>query len=171
MVVCGHLHKQGEDNKAWRRRWFIINDGSLYYFREVLELTPISQVSLRGAAQPSRSDEGCELTVPTADRKLQLRAPDLAKCEQWRTVLSARNTPMAGFLEKRGQFNTQFKRRWFVFDPDGDLLSYFHEPPEVAPVGMIPLERVRNVPRAVASVRPHRDHACASLTTTRCGST
>ena len=36
----GWLVKQGGQWKSWKRRWFVLNDGCLYYFQHTAENTP-----------------------------------------------------------------------------------------------------------------------------------
>ena len=36
----GWLWKQGGRYKSWKRRWFVLNDGCLYYFQHTAENVP-----------------------------------------------------------------------------------------------------------------------------------
>lgn len=71
--------------------------------------------------------------------------------------LSTLGTPAdkKGYLNKRGEINGSFRRRWFVLR--GNLLFYFKQPDDTEPTGVIVLEN------CVVGVSEHEDHYAFEL--------
>lgn len=166
MPVCGHLEKQGEKHKRWKRRWFLLNEGMLYYFSEVPEFVPVATISLNAAAVSKKDD--LLLDIHTPNRVYHLRAMDKELWEEWLSALQDPSTVLTGFLDKQGAHNKVFRRRWFCLDRG--TLSYFRSAPELTPVGAIDLYEVNAAPQleVQADERSSRRYYFSVQTPGRC---
>ena len=161
-MICGWLFKLGDKHKTWRRRWFLLSEGVLYYFKVVPEFTPIASIDLH----VSRLQEGGqphELQLVTPDRIFSLRAESEELAAQWLAAFR-QGVQIEGWLEKRGRFNTSYRRRWFVADMMQMTLCYFKEPPEFAPLGNIAMSSLAARPQRMDGALKSRSH-CFQLQT------
>jgi len=141
-------------------------DDVLFYFKELPQFEPIATVNLDQDSRVVISGTR-ELQLHTAHRIYRLRAEDEGTSKAWCDALQLRQEALTGFLEKRGQHNVLYRRRWFCFDPDDNVLSYFKDPPEFAPIGAIELRSLRSRPSLmVESSRQQRAH-CFQIETPR----
>lgn len=90
-VKEGYLEKRGKRNKAWRERWFVLQGGSLYYFKNHTKTNAISNIPLADA-----SYRQCEGTIKgrvylfeviTSTRIFQLKASSQEVLVSWMTAL------------------------------------------------------------------------------------
>eukprot|EP00244_Chara_vulgaris_P004284 TRINITY_DN1849_c0_g1_i1.p1 TRINITY_DN1849_c0_g1~~TRINITY_DN1849_c0_g1_i1.p1 ORF type:complete len:150 (-),score=36.71 TRINITY_DN1849_c0_g1_i1:256-705(-) len=71
---CGWLMKQGEYIKTWRRRWFVLKDGKIFWFKEE-RVTPSSKprgiipvnscLTIKGAEETINKPHAFELSTST----------------------------------------------------------------------------------------------------------
>ena len=123
----------------WRKLWFVLNDGCLYYFlspgdADVAEKPPRAIVPL---------DQGLEVLKPLGaapGREFTLVAP---AADKWKAAKQPNShTPLhAGWLRKRGEINTAWRKRYFALfsgvtctdvegeipPPDEPVLMYFKD--------------------------------------------
>lgn len=64
----GWLVKQGGSWKSWKRRWFVLNDGCLYYFQHTAEnvpkgIIPLDQVAVRTVGEEKDSDRPWQFEI------------------------------------------------------------------------------------------------------------
>ncbi|GBG69057.1 hypothetical protein CBR_g3755 [Chara braunii] len=69
---CGWLMKQGEYIKTWRRRWFVLKDGKIFWFKEE-RITPSSKprgvisvnscLTIKGAEETINKPHAFELST------------------------------------------------------------------------------------------------------------
>ena len=86
-LKVGSLYKRGEQNTAWKRRWFTLNERSLTYSEsqsgkasgEIL-LENIDQV--REAEDHEESEPFCSLVICPSST-YSLRADSLADMDEW----------------------------------------------------------------------------------------
>ena len=160
MMHSGHLLKLGGQHRAWRRRWFMLHGGVLYYFKTLPEFAPIKTIDLNTAKLEGLSASR-ELRLITPQRTFLLRAPSAEAAMQWRVAFGEdRDTRSAlmGHMEKRGSFNTDFKQRWFVLDPVLNTIAYFADAPEFAPIGAISLDSIVAPPHLAIEGSQQREH-------------
>ncbi|CAI9767528.1 unnamed protein product [Fraxinus pennsylvanica] len=79
---CGWLMKQGEYIKTWRRRWFVLKQGKLFWFKESdinrgskpRGVIPVANcLTVKGAEDVLNRQFAFELSTSTPDRSLIMR--------------------------------------------------------------------------------------------------
>mmetsp|Transcript_44922 Transcript_44922/g.113190 ORF Transcript_44922/g.113190 Transcript_44922/m.113190 type:complete len:331 (-) Transcript_44922:73-1065(-) len=86
----GWLTKQGSQRKNWKRRWHVLVDNFLFYYKTQKEPTPLGVLHLSGHTIEDASVE-CKrphtLKLRTPERLYFVSADDGKEEEAWRTVL------------------------------------------------------------------------------------
>jgi len=90
-VRSGYLLKQGELNKAWKLRWFELEDDKLKYFKspdksKAINYIPLDQAVVRAATKNVGKDNCFELI--TKQRVYHLVAKSRTEMEDWIKTLS-----------------------------------------------------------------------------------
>ncbi|XP_022667978.1 pleckstrin homology domain-containing family H member 1-like isoform X4 [Varroa destructor] len=84
---CGYLSKLGGPLKTWRKRWFVLREGRLHYYKsegDVLRRKVKGEVVLDEAARVQRTNEGMPtFEVVTARRTFSLTADSMLLMEEW----------------------------------------------------------------------------------------
>ncbi|KJE97607.1 hypothetical protein CAOG_010144 [Capsaspora owczarzaki ATCC 30864] len=154
--MSGFLTKQGGTVKSWRRRWFVLADRTLMYYKaqsDVSKNQPLGRVPLNGFSRIAKNDtlgKQFLFEIFTPRRTYYLSADTEAEMKSWLQVLQnvlkrTSTIPLAlqsdesggaaisGWMTKvkRGSF----KRRWFVLL--GKVLYFYRTPQDSVPLGEI----------------------------------
>nr|XP_032518579.1 uncharacterized protein CG43867 isoform X4 [Danaus plexippus plexippus] len=152
----GHLAKLGGKLKTWRKRWFVLKNGTLSYWKSASDVTrkPQGQIGLGEACKISRNDGGATFEIFTGSRTYYLTADSIATMEDWIRVLQnvqrrnatklllskEDNKPtIQGWLTKVK--NGHAKKSWCVLL--GKMFLYFKSPGDQNPTGQINMRDAR----------------------------
>eukprot|EP01006_Ploeotia_vitrea_P025291 TRINITY_DN58169_c3_g1_i1.p1 TRINITY_DN58169_c3_g1~~TRINITY_DN58169_c3_g1_i1.p1 ORF type:complete len:600 (-),score=313.85 TRINITY_DN58169_c3_g1_i1:30-1829(-) len=87
VVKRGFLTKQGRFVKNWKRRFFVLKEGSLQYYESDKDLVPKGQMSLFGAAvvyvEPPKIDRANCIEISTPARSLFVSASSRESLREW----------------------------------------------------------------------------------------
>ncbi|KAI8432054.1 hypothetical protein MSG28_004573 [Choristoneura fumiferana] len=85
----GHLAKLGGKLKTWRKRWFVLKNGTLSYWKSQSEVArkPQGQIGLGEACKISRNEGAATFEIFTGSRTYYLTADSNATMEDWIRVL------------------------------------------------------------------------------------
>ncbi|XP_022090512.1 pleckstrin homology domain-containing family H member 1-like isoform X2 [Acanthaster planci] len=86
----GWLTKFGGRMKSWKRRWFVLRDGELCYYKSMNESSrkPRGRIPLDTLTKISRSEGSLTFELVTTKRTYYLTAGSSAVMEEWITVLN-----------------------------------------------------------------------------------
>lgn len=152
----GHLAKLGGKLKTWRKRWFVLKNGTLSYWKSQSEVNrkPQGQIGLGEACKISRNEGAATFEIFTGSRTYYLTADSIATMEDWIRVLQnvqRRNATklllskddnkptIQGWLTKVK--NGHAKKSWCVLI--GKMFLYFKSPGEQNPTGQINMRDAR----------------------------
>ncbi|CAG4961694.1 unnamed protein product [Colias eurytheme] len=152
----GHLAKLGGKLKTWRKRWFVLKNGTLSYWKSQSEVSrkPQGQIGLGEACRISRNDGAATFEIFTGSRTYYLTADSIATMEDWIRVLQnvqrrnatklllskEDNKPtIQGWLTKVK--NGHAKKSWCVLL--GKMFLYFKSPGDQNPTGQINMRDAR----------------------------
>eukprot|EP00049_Salpingoeca_infusionum_P014315 m.267527 g.267527 ORF g.267527 m.267527 type:complete len:1528 (+) comp15641_c0_seq2:339-4922(+) len=121
----GFLFKKGEQNTAWKSRWFVLRQTQLLYYQrkdaataKIIDLT--SARSVDPIDESEILDDNC-FKIECHKREWILRADSAADCADWinaiRNVLPAENEILSGMLKKKGEINKEWRMRYFRLTP------------------------------------------------------
>jgi len=84
----GYLYKTGKDNKGWKKRYFIMKENFLYYFKSNKATVPCGTIALQGAKviqgkQDQDSKKGFRFQIQTHHRTFKLAADDQPTMQEW----------------------------------------------------------------------------------------
>mmetsp|Transcript_6443 Transcript_6443/g.19522 ORF Transcript_6443/g.19522 Transcript_6443/m.19522 type:complete len:1618 (-) Transcript_6443:166-5019(-) len=80
----GFLKKRGEGFRNWRKRWFILKDNFLYYFRNEMDPSITGAIPLENyALVPTSSTDGFEFEIRTPQRTYEIKAATEAERTAW----------------------------------------------------------------------------------------
>jgi len=155
-TLKGTLHKRDPNGliKGWKRRWFWLMDGRLYYSKDDAEKIPISFISLRTVTSIGvATSMKFSLFINTPGRTYHLKAGNTSEMQHWINELSIAKLMMdvelskdahgddrfmkTGWMIKRGQIMKNWKRRFFHLR--GGILYYYKTEFSRAKRGKIPL--------------------------------
>lgn len=82
--LSGWLTKQGGGVKSWKRRWCVLKDGFISYFKEAEDTTPLGAIPLEGCNSVTmhHAKTFC-FAVTTPYRMYLLRAESMDQAESW----------------------------------------------------------------------------------------
>eukprot|EP01119_Soliformovum_irregulare_P012190 TRINITY_DN3150_c5_g1_i1.p1 TRINITY_DN3150_c5_g1~~TRINITY_DN3150_c5_g1_i1.p1 ORF type:complete len:634 (-),score=234.50 TRINITY_DN3150_c5_g1_i1:44-1945(-) len=155
---AGWLTKQGGRIKTWRRRWFVLQDNRMYYYRSQKDPVPQGFIPL----------EHCHMRLVHTNNKKHcfeifdpkqpfskthpsffVYADSEAEMQQWmkrlRTLgqkpynIAQSEVIQSGWLVKQGGIVKNWKMRWFVLK--GNYLWYYAQTHHTQPLGCIPINR------------------------------
>ncbi|XP_037873213.1 uncharacterized protein CG43867 isoform X6 [Bombyx mori] len=153
---AGHLAKLGGKLKTWRKRWFVLKNGTLSYWKSQSEVNrkPQGQIGLGEACKISRNEGAATFEIFTGSRTYYLTADSNATMEDWIRVLQnvqrrnatklllskEDNKPtIQGWLTKVK--NGHAKKSWCVLI--GKMFLYFRSPGDQNPTGQINMRDAR----------------------------
>jgi len=99
----GYLTKEGGGFKSWKKRWFVLKDGELHYYKSKGETASLGAISLQTAGHIKISDRkkkvnGFEIATPS--RTYFLAAENEPERNSW---LEALNTAKEDFTKRGGK--------------------------------------------------------------------
>jgi len=129
-TLKGILHKRDPNGliKGWKRRWFWLMDGRLYYSKDDAEKIPISFISLRTVSSIGvATSMKFSLFINTPCRTYHLKASNTSEMQHWINELSIAKLMMdvelskdahgderfmkTGWMIKRGQIRKNWKKK------------------------------------------------------------
>ncbi|GLV35231.1 uncharacterized protein CBL_01620 [Carabus blaptoides fortunei] len=168
----GHLAKLGGKLKTWRKRWFVLKNGILMYWKSQNDVNrkPQGQIVLDEICRITRAEGAATFEISTGKKTYYLTADSIATMEDWIRVLQnvqrrnatklllskEDNKPsVQGWLTKVK--NGHAKKCWCVLI--GKMFLYFKSPSDTNPVGQINMRdaRVEEVDHVSDSDSEERD--------------
>ncbi|XP_031572263.1 pleckstrin homology domain-containing family H member 1-like isoform X2 [Actinia tenebrosa] len=151
----GYLTKLGGRIKNWKKRWFVLEDGKLYYYKTPTDVNrkPLGQVPLDGSCRISRTEGDLTIEVSTPNRTYYLTGETLEEVDEWLRVLHnvmrkftaspllaqmPENEVMSGWITKVK--NGSSKRSWCVLR--GKYLCYYKNEEDTVPYSMANLMEI-----------------------------
>ncbi|XP_068729703.1 pleckstrin homology domain-containing family H member 1-like isoform X1 [Montipora capricornis] len=145
----GYLTKLGGRVKNWKRRWFVLTDGKLYYYKTQNDVNrkPLGQIPLDGTCRIARTDGALTFEVTTPKRTFYLTGDTKEVVDDWLRVLhnvmrKFSSTPlfaqktekevMKGWLTKVKHGSS--KKCWTVLR--GQYLCYYKSEDDMVPFSM-----------------------------------
>ncbi|XP_046599802.1 uncharacterized protein CG43867 isoform X5 [Neodiprion lecontei] len=171
----GHLAKLGGKLKTWRKRWFVLKNGVLTYWKSQNDANrkPQGQIILDEVCRINRAEGAATFEIATGKKTYYLTADCIATMEDWIRVLQnvqrrnatklllskEDNKPtIQGWLTKVK--NGHAKKCWCVLI--GKMFLYFKCPSDTNPIGQINMRdaRVEEVEHVSDSDSEERDAEC-----------
>ncbi|XP_067214955.1 uncharacterized protein CG43867 isoform X5 [Linepithema humile] len=171
----GHLAKLGGKLKTWRKRWFVLKNGVLTYWKSQNDVNrkPQGQIILDEVCRINRAEGAATFEIATGKKTYYLTADCIATMEDWIRVLQnvqrrnatklllskEDNKPsIQGWLTKVK--NGHAKKCWCVLI--GKMFLYFKCPGDTNPIGQINMRdaRVEEVEHVSDSDSEERDAEC-----------
>ncbi|KAL7743559.1 hypothetical protein ACLKA6_013365 [Drosophila palustris] len=152
----GHLAKLGGKLKTWRKRWFVLKNGSLNYWKSQhdIQRKPQGQIQLDEACRISRAEGASTFEIDTGKKVYYLTADSHATMDDWIRVLQnvQRRNATKLLLSRDDQKptvqgwvtkvkNGHAKKCWCVLL--GKMFLYFKAPAETNPLGQINMRDAR----------------------------
>ncbi|XP_015126234.1 uncharacterized protein CG43867 isoform X6 [Diachasma alloeum] len=172
---AGHLAKLGGKLKTWRKRWFVLKNGVLVYWKSQNDVNrkPQGQILLDEVCRINRAEGAATFEIATGKKTYYLTADCIATMEDWIRVLQnvqrrnatklllsrEDNKPtIQGWLTKVK--NGHAKKCWCVLI--GKMFLYFKCPSDTNPIGQINMRdaRVEEVEHVSDSDSEERDAEC-----------
>lgn len=152
----GHLAKLGGKLKTWRRRWFLLSNAKLRYWKSQNDMNrkPQGEISIDEQCRIVRADGAATFEIATGKKTYYLTADSISAMEDWVRVLQnvqrrnatklllskEHNKPtLQGWLTKVR--NGHAKKCWCVLL--GKMFLYFKTPSDNSPVGQINMRDAR----------------------------
>ncbi|XP_050068008.1 uncharacterized protein CG43867 isoform X5 [Anopheles maculipalpis] len=152
----GHLAKLGGKLKTWRKRWFVLKNGTLTYWKSQHDVNrkPQGQIALDEACRINRADGASTFEIDTGKKVYYLTADSNATMDDWIRVLQnvQRRNATKLLLSRDDQKptvqgwvtkvkNGHAKKCWCVLL--GKMFLYFKAPGETNPLGQINMRDAR----------------------------
>ncbi|XP_066982425.1 uncharacterized protein CG43867 isoform X7 [Macrobrachium rosenbergii] len=152
----GYLIKLGGKLKTWKKRYFVLKDGTLTYWKSQSDIhrKPAGQITLNEVCRVTRSEGAHTFEVNTGKKTYYLTADNTALVEDWVRVLQnvlrrnatklllskEDNKPtLQGWLTKVKHGHA--RRCWCVLI--GKMFIYFKSPNDQNPIGQINMRDAR----------------------------
>ncbi|GFT92153.1 uncharacterized protein CG43867 [Nephila pilipes] len=151
----GHLTKLGGKFKTWRRRWFVLKNGTLNYYKSQSDVNrkPQGQIILDNVCRVNRAEGAATFEISTGKRTYYLTADSINMMEEWikvlqnvlrrnatKLLLTKDDKPTAeGWLTKVKHGHS--RRCWCVLI--GRMFLYFKTPNDCNPLGQINMRDAR----------------------------
>ncbi|XP_039226111.1 uncharacterized protein CG43867 isoform X10 [Drosophila yakuba] len=152
----GHLAKLGGKLKTWRKRWFVLKNGSLNYWKSQhdVQRKPQGQIQLDEVCRINRAEGASTFEIDTGKKVYYLTADSHATMDDWIRVLQnvQRRNATKLLLSRDDQKptvqgwvtkvkNGHPKKCWCVLL--GKMFLYFKAPAETNPLGQINMRDAR----------------------------
>lgn len=152
----GHLVKLGGKLKTWRKRWFVLKNGTLTYWKSQHDVSkkPQGEISLDDACRIIHAEGASTFEIDTGKKIYYLTADSNALMDDWVKALTSVQKRNAAklLLSKEDQKSTvdgwvtkvkngHSKRCWCVLL--GKMFLYFKTPHESNPLGQINMRDTR----------------------------
>ncbi|XP_050745006.1 uncharacterized protein CG43867 isoform X11 [Drosophila biarmipes] len=152
----GHLAKLGGKLKTWRKRWFVLKNGSLNYWKSQhdVQRKPQGQIQLDEACRINRAEGASTFEIDTGKKVYYLTADSHTTMDDWIRVLQnvQRKNATKLLLSRDDQKptvqgwvtkvkNGHPKKCWCVLL--GKMFLYFKAPAETNPLGQINMRDAR----------------------------
>ncbi|XP_055915617.1 uncharacterized protein CG43867 isoform X3 [Eupeodes corollae] len=174
---AGHLAKLGGKLKTWRKRWFVLKNGSLTYWKSQHDINrkPQGQIILDEVCRINRAEGASTFEIDTGKKVYYLTADSNATMDDWIRVLQnvQRRNATKLLLSRDDQKptvqgwvtkvkNGHAKKCWCVLL--GKMFLYFKAPGETNPLGQINMRdaRVEEVEHVSDSDSEEREDAAQS---------
>uniref|UniRef100_T1J612 PH domain-containing protein n=1 Tax=Strigamia maritima TaxID=126957 RepID=T1J612_STRMM len=152
----GYLTKLGGKLKTWRKRWFVLKNGVLVYYKSQNDVNrkPQGQITLDEVCRVTRAEGSATFEISTGKKTYYLTAESTATMEEWVRVLqnvlrriatkllfsSEENKPaIQGWLVKVKHGHS--KKCWCVLI--GKMFLYFKTANDTTPFGQINMRDAR----------------------------
>ncbi|RWS30649.1 uncharacterized protein B4U80_00178 [Leptotrombidium deliense] len=154
----GYLTKLGGRLRTWKRKWFVLKDGKLYYYRsqsDAVRGKPRGCMLLDETSTASKTEGSTTFQITTNDNKNvhYLTAESVIVMEEWMRVLqnTLKKTGKCSF--KRDNIHPTIegwltkvkhghsKKYWCVLS--GKTFTYFKHPNDSVPVGQINMRQAK----------------------------
>ncbi|GIY83075.1 uncharacterized protein CG43867 [Caerostris darwini] len=151
----GYLTKLGGKFKTWRRRWFVLKNGTLSYYKSQTDVNrkPQGQIVLDNVCRVNRAEGAATFEISTGKRTYYLTADSISMMEEWikvlqnvlrrnatKLLLTKDDKPAAeGWLTKVKHGHS--RRCWCVLI--GRMFLYFKTPNDCNPLGQINMRDAR----------------------------
>lgn len=170
----GHLVKLGGKLKTWRKRWFVLKNGTLTYWKSQHEIAkkPQGEIALDDACRIIHAEGASTFEIDTGKKVYYLTADSNAVMDDWVRVLQnvqKRNAAKL-LLSKEDQKSTiqawlvkvkngHSKRCWCVLL--GKMFLYFKTPHDTNPLGQINMRdtRVEEMPTSDSDSEENEEQA------------
>lgn len=170
----GHLVKLGGKLKTWRKRWFVLKNGTLTYWKSQHEINkkPQGEIALDDVCRIIHAEGASTFEIDTGKKVYYLTADSNALMDEWVRVLQnvqKRNAAKL-LLSKEDQKSTvegwlmkvkngHAKRCWCVLL--GKMFLYFKTPHDTNPLGQINMRdtRVEEMPTSDSDSEENEDQA------------
>ncbi|XP_034239350.1 uncharacterized protein CG43867 isoform X3 [Thrips palmi] len=175
----GHLAKLGGKLKTWRKRWFVLKNGILTYWKSQSDVNrkPQGQIVLDEICRINRADGAATFEISTGKKTYYLTADSIATMEDWIRILQnvqRRNAAklllskddnkptIQGWLTKVK--NGHARKCWCVLL--GKMFLYFKIPSDINPIGQINMRdaRVEEVDHVSDSDSEEQDTEASEMT-------
>ncbi|XP_076257241.1 uncharacterized protein CG43867 isoform X4 [Rhynchophorus ferrugineus] len=176
---CGSLAKLGGKLKTWRKKWFVLKNGVLTYYKSQSDINrkPQGQIVLDEVCKITRAEGSNTFEIDTGKKTYYLTADTITAMEDWVRILQnvqrrnatkillskEENKPsVQGWLTKVK--NGHAKKCWCVLI--GKMFLYFKSPSDTTPHGQINMReaRVEEVEHLSDSDSEERDSEQPDLT-------
>ncbi|XP_038119888.1 uncharacterized protein CG43867 isoform X4 [Culex quinquefasciatus] len=152
----GHLAKLGGKLKTWRKRWFVLKNGQLTYWKSQHDVhrKPQGTIALDEACRINRAEGASTFEIDTGKKVYYLTADSNATMDDWIRVLQnvQRRNATKLLLSRDDQKptvqgwvtkvkNGHAKKCWCVLL--GKMFLYFKAPGETNPLGQINMRDAR----------------------------
>jgi pleckstrin homology domain-containing family H len=152
----GHLVKLGGKLKTWRKRWFVLKNGTLTYWKSQHDVSkkPRGEISLDDACRIIHAEGASTFEIDTGKKIYYLTADSNALMDDWvKALISVQKRNAAKLLlSKEDQKSTvegwltkvkngHSKRCWCILL--GKMFLYFKTPHDVNPLGQINMRDTR----------------------------
>jgi myosin-5 len=130
----GFLKKKKEESSGWQKRFVVLTEYQLLYYRWKRDKRPKKALSLTGAMvkKSTTIDAGFELYHPTLLSRtnkqgcLQFKADNEAELQQWMTPLRAITGVTSGVQQNTRHLDLGFRRDWLrLTNKQGDTPLHF----------------------------------------------
>ncbi|QDZ19720.1 zinc finger FYVE domain-containing protein [Chloropicon primus] len=123
----GWLSKQPGKTGFWQKRWFVVSDGLIAYYKSKSIINPIQQLSLvnaeaRQISVPGKSLWCFQLFVPTTNRLFVMEAPSSEELASWLSAIKGGATYAKSL--KLGEGNVSGQGARTVSDDEGSLPDF-----------------------------------------------